>query len=80
MTEDERAVWVFLVERGVDAGSDIRLFKYEADAIATARGHLADSLPADDLVTRCDVYEAIEAVNQLPENEEFIVLALFPVT
>lgn len=80
MTDDDPVVWVFLVERGLDAGSDLRLFWHEAEAIETARGHLSGSWPIEGLVTPDQAYEAIEAVNQMASNEEFVVLAQFPVT
>jgi len=80
MTDDDPVVWVFLVERGLDAGSDLRLFWHEAEAIEAARVHLSNSWPIEGLVTQDRVYEAIESVNQLEGDEEYIVLAEFPVT
>jgi hypothetical protein len=80
MTDDDAVVWVFLVERGLEAGSELRLFWHEAEAIEAARGHLSGSWPIEGLVTSDQVYEAIEAVSQLAGNEEYVVLAKFPVT
>ena len=80
MTDDDPVLWVLLVERGLDAGSDLRLFWHEAEAIETARGHLAGSWEIEGLVTSDQVYEVIEAVNQLAGNEEYVVLAEFQVT
>jgi len=77
MTDDDPVVWVFLVERGPDAGSDLRLFWHEADAIEAARGHF--SWPIEDHMTQGQVYEAIEGANQLAGNEEYFVLAAFPI-
>ena len=79
MREDELEIWVFLVERSIEAGSDIRLFTHEADAIATARGYLSGFGQTENSVTDDDVYAAIEATNQRPGNEEYIVLAPFPI-
>ena len=79
MTDDDPVVWVLLIERGLDAGSDVRLFWHEAEAIETARGHLSGSWPIEDLVTRDQVYEAIERANQLAGSEEYVVLAPFPI-
>ena len=75
------AVWVLLIERGLNAGSDLELFWQQSAAVAAARAHLAQSgsWTADDLATNRDVYEAIEAANQLVGDEEFIVLAPFAV-
>ena len=80
MTDDDAVVWVFLVERGLEAGSELRLFWHEAEAIEAARGHLSGSWPIEGLVTSDQVYEAIEAVSQLAGNEEYVVLAEFPIT
>ncbi|MEX1126346.1 MAG: hypothetical protein WEE53_11850 [Acidimicrobiia bacterium] len=80
MTDDDPVVWVFLVERGLDAGSDLRLFWHETDAIEAARVHLSVSRPSQDLVTRGQVYEVIEAANQLAGAQEYIVLTAFLVT
>jgi hypothetical protein len=80
MTDDDAVVWVFLVERGLDGGSDLQLFWHEAEAIEAAQGHLSGSWPIESLATHDRVHEAIEAVNQLAGNEEYVVLAGFPVT
>jgi hypothetical protein len=74
------AVWVLLIERGLNDGSDLELFWHEADAIEAARGHVLNSWPPEDLATKADVLEAIEAANQLVGDEEYIVLAPFPIT
>lgn len=75
------AVWVLLIERGLHAGSDLELFWQESAAVAAARAHLAQSgsWSAGDLAMDHDVYEAIEAANQLVGDDEFIVLAPFAV-
>jgi hypothetical protein len=73
------AVWVFLVERGLNDGSDLQLFWHEAAAIDAARAHLSASWPPEELATQADVLEAIEAANQLVGDEEYIVLAPFPI-
>ncbi len=78
--DDKRAVWVFLVERGLDTGSDLQLFWHEADAIEAARGHLSYSWPSEKLATRAQVHEAIEVANQLVGDQEYLVLAPFPIT
>lgn len=79
MTDRQPEVWVFLVERGLDAGSDLRLFWNEAGAIGAAREHLSKTWPEADLTTGDRVYEAIEATNQTLAAEEYLVLAAFPV-
>jgi len=65
---------MLLIERGLDAGSEVTLFWHAEDAIAAARQHLARSWPADQLATTADVLEAIEAANQLVGDEEYLVL------
>jgi len=77
--DDKRAVWVFLVERGLNDGSDLQLFWHEEAAIDAARSHLSRSWPIEELATKADVLEAIEAANQLVGDEEYIVLAPFPI-
>lgn len=79
MVGDERPVWVFLIERGLDAGSDLQLFWEEADAIQAAREYLSRSGPDANLSTGDLVLEAIEAANQARGAEEYVVLAPFPV-
>jgi hypothetical protein len=80
MVGDERPVWVFLVERALDVGSDLRLFWREADAVEAARTHLSATWPVQNPVTRAQVYEAIEQTNQLAGAEEYLVLGAFPVS
>ena len=75
----EQAIWVLLVEHGLESGSDAALFWHESDAVDAARRYLAQAWPAEDLETAADVREAIEAANQLVGDEEYIVLAPFPV-
>ena len=75
MTDDDPVMWMFLVERGLEAGSDLRLFWREAEAIEAARGHLSGSWPIEGLVTQDRVYEMIEAINQVPGSDEYLVLA-----
>lgn len=58
--DNEPEVWVFLVERGLDAGSNPSLFWRGADAIDAARDHLAGSWPVQRLETHDQVYEAID--------------------
>jgi hypothetical protein len=74
-----QAVWVFLIERGLDQGDDLALFWHEAEAIEAARAYLAPHWPPGELATADDVIDAIEAANQLVGDEEYIVLAAFPV-
>jgi hypothetical protein len=64
MTNENYDVWALLVERGLDAGSDLQLFWYEADAIEAARDHLAGSWHVEQLGSRDQVYEAIEATTR----------------
>ena len=77
--EGRPAIWVLLVERGVSEGSDLLLFWHETDAIEAARDHLLGSWPADELATKADVLEAIEAANQLVGDEEYVTLSPFPI-
>lgn len=79
MTDDEPKVWVFLVERGLEAGSDIHVFWKEIRAIDAARTHLANAWPDADLSSGDQVYEVIEVANQTPGSEEYVVLGPFPV-
>ena len=62
--DDKPAVWVFLVERGLNDGSDLQLFWHEAAAIDAARGHLSTSWPPGEVATQADVLAAIGAANQ----------------
>ncbi|MGH8924011.1 MAG: hypothetical protein ACRDWA_05120 [Acidimicrobiia bacterium] len=78
MTDDEPEVWVLLVERGLDAGSDLQLFWRETDAVRAAWEYLSKSGPDANLSTG-ELDEAIEATNQTLGAEEYIVLASFPV-
>ncbi|CAN5849258.1 hypothetical protein BH23ACT2_BH23ACT2_08420 [soil metagenome] len=71
--------WVLLIERGLDEGSDLALFWHEGDAISAPRDHLAASSPPENLLTAAEVRDAIETVNQMVGNAEYIVLAPFPV-
>lgn len=77
--DDKPAVWVFLVERGLNKGGELQLFWHEVAATDAARAHLSTSLPLKELATKADVLEAIEAANQLVGAEEFIVLAPYPI-
>lgn len=77
--DDRPAVWMLLIERGLDAGSDVSLFWHERDAIAAARSHLSRSWRPDELATTADVLEAIEAANQLVGQEEYVVLQMVPI-
>jgi hypothetical protein len=80
VTDHQPEVWVLLVERGLDAGSDLQLYWNEAGAIRAAREYLSKAWPDTDLSTGDRVYEAIEEMNQAPAADEYLVLAAFPVT
>src|SRR5262245_32773330 len=79
IVDERQGVWVLLIERGLDAGSDLRLFWHEVDAIEAGREYLSESYPAEELATAADVLEAIEAENQIMSGEAYIVLAPYPV-
>jgi hypothetical protein len=76
--EDRYFVWVFLVERGVEAGSELNLYWRELAATAAARRYVEEVWPkAGALPT--DVQAAIERYNQLPAVAEHVLLAPFPI-
>lgn len=54
---DRQGVWVFLVERGLDQGSDLTLFWHEDAAIEAARQYLLAWWSPDELMTDDDVRE-----------------------
>ena len=79
MVDDRKHVWVFLVERGLEAGSDVQLFWHEADALSAARRYLSRWWPVEELATAEEIAEAIEASNQVAGREEYISLTALPV-
>jgi hypothetical protein len=79
MVDSGRLLWVFLVERGLEAGSDVQLFWHESDALAAARLHLSRWWPVEELGTADDIAEAIEASNQVAGREEYLTLEALPI-
>jgi hypothetical protein len=76
---DTTSVWLFLVERGVESGSDLQLFWREADAAEAARQYLLTACPAWKAVRSDAVHEMVELANRQAGAEEFLVVAPFPV-
>lgn len=76
---DMTSVWLFLVERGVESGSDLQLFWREADAAEAARQYLLTEFPELNDVSSDGVHEVIELANGQVGAEEFLVLVPFPV-
>ena len=76
---DTTQVWLFMVERGVDSGSDIQVFWRGADAVEAARQYLSTAWPARHPLSSDDVDELIELANQHVGADEYVVLAPFPV-
>ncbi len=67
----ESLAWVFLIERGLDVGAELRLFWNRADAQMAAREYLAD-VWAGDAPLSADVDEALEQYNELPHRAEHV--------
>ena len=82
MTQDTdlgtSTVWVFLVERGVEAGGDIQVFAAGSDAHAAALTYTAEHWPDSDVAIPADRSEAIETYNRLV-TDEVITVAPQPV-
>lgn len=72
------AVWVLLIERGVDKGADLSLHWREPTVSAAARRHLEQAWPVEDPMP-AEIQEAIEMYNQLPGVAEHVVVAPFSI-
>ena len=70
---DRYSVWVLLVERGVEEGSELNLYWQEPAANAAAHRYVEQAWPT------ADVQAAIERYNRLPAVAEHVLLAPFPI-
>lgn len=67
-------VWALLIERGLEDGSDLRMFWQRADAEAAARDYLADRW-LDDPGSPSDADDAIEQYSGDPTGGEHVLLS-----
>jgi len=76
--EDRVAVWVVLIERGVDEGAELSLHWRESAASLAARQYLERTWPMDNPLPT-EMQEAIEIYNQLSGVAEHVLLAPFSI-
>ena len=75
---DRYSVWVFLVESGVEEGSELSIYWRESAATAAACRYVEEVWPMAGAPPD-DVQAAIERYNQLPAVAEHVSLAPFPI-
>lgn len=75
-TDDHHRVWVLLIERGVQDGAELQLFRDEALATRAARRYLNTVWPDGPQAMPVDVHEAIEQYNHPNAyGEEHVLLS-----
>lgn len=76
VADKQQRVWVLLVERGVQDGADLQMFRDEASAAQAARRYLRTVWPDGSENMPANVHDAIEQYNQSQAHgEEHILLS-----
>lgn len=70
--DDERQVWVLLVERPLDVGGDLTLYMTQPAALEAARAYVVERWPASEPAPD-DPEEAVWSYNLLDVDEHLVV-------